>query len=669
MDAQMRKWLGTMVALVATVLAVRPAGAQDGPPPLYTAVHGDTVFLYVIQPPERHSGFVVYRSTPTTAPQRLEPVVRPAQNPTVFVSRLGQDAGRVKARLGVDTDLGLFRAMQADPFTAYASGLLYPSVGRALGRVFRDTTAASGATYDYRLVYLDREGEETDETRTVRVSVEERSIPRPTNLEADPGPTRMRLTWGYPDHTGETEDAIFGFRVERAQGDGPFEAINEQPIARNDAASVLDWVDRSVQPGTSYRYRLRPVDFTGRAGPASEPVETRAVDDAPPRAPLDVVTTPGEGRVRVDWRVAPQERVVGYHVERSEGLSEPFARLTTDTLIPVDQPSWLDTTVMGGQQYFFRVVAVDTAGLESRPSNPIAAMPTDTTPPAAPGGLALATEERTLQVAWAPSSSPDVDGYHVFRGEDRDHLVRVTEAPLEDTSFVDAGVPEEGGLHPGRRYHVSVLAVDEAGNASEGVRDSITVPDDQPPEPPTALRATPHHGRWVQLRWSASPTADVASYALRRVAGADTATLGSHAADAEGAVRDTTVATGTRYVYELAAVDSAGNRSAPAVDTLLFADPTPPPAPRHVSVERADTGVEVRWERVVSRDLAGYRVYRAVIPTGVYEPVSELIPADAERVFVDTDADGRHYYRVRAVDSSGNVSRPTEPRRAPGGES
>jgi hypothetical protein len=102
------------------------------------------------------------------------------------------------------------------------------------------------------------------------------------------------------------------------------------------------------------------------------------------------------------------------------------------------------------------------------------------------------------------------------------------------------------------------------------------------------------------------------------------------------------------------------------VDTLDFHDPSPPPPPRHVAVRAVEAGVEVRWERVASDDLAGYRVYRARTPTGVYEPISELIPADADRVFVDAGADGLHYYRVRAVDVSGNESRPTEPRRVPG---
>lgn len=668
------------------------ASAQGGPPPVFTAVHGDTVSLFVTQPPRRHGGFVVYRTGPDGVESRRNGVVRPPASPAEFVARLGSVADRLMDRLNVDGEVALYRRIDGDPFTAYAVGLLYPRAAEALGRVYTDVGVESVATYSYRIVYLDAAGEETNEVRTATVQTSPREVPMPTGLAVDEHPYRVTLRWDYPPHSGEPADAVFAFQVERATGGGGFQRVNIQPVPRNDAGGP-EWVDRDVQSGTRYRYRVQPVDFTGAVGPASGVVTARAGDRSPPKPPLDVVTTPEEGRVTVDWRVSPQPRVVGYHVERSGGLSEPFTRLT-DTLVPVDRPTYVDRAVVGAQQYFYRVVAVDTAGVESTASNPIGAVPTDTTPPAAPGGLELATEDRTLRVAWSPSSSADVTGYYVFRGETPDRLVRVTDSPVDDTMFVDSGVPEEGGLHPGREYHVSVLAVDRSGNASPGVRDSITVPDNVPPEAPTALQATSHHGRWVQLRWSASPTRDVARYALRRWsagsmapggsgtvpggddapdtlgvatgAGSDTVSIGERSASVEYALRDTTVRTGTRYVYALVAIDSAGNASPAALDTLGFADPTPPPAPRHVSVRRTDAGVEVRWERVVSRDLAGYRVYRSAIPTGVYEPVSALIPAEAQRRFVDRDGDGTAYYRVRAVDRSGNRSAPTDPRRAPG---
>lgn len=74
----------------------------------------------------------------------------------------------------------------------------------------------------------------------------------------------------------------------------------------------------------------------------------------------------------------------------------------------------------------------------------------------------------------------------------------------------------------------------------------------------------------------------------------------------------------------------------------------------------AEGGVAVRWERVVDDELIGYRVYRSTIPTGVFTPVSEVIPPTGALEFIDRDGSPAYYYQVRAVDRSGNESRPSE---------
>jgi fibronectin type 3 domain-containing protein len=122
-------------------------------------------------------------------------------------------------------------------------------------------------------------------------------------------------------------------------------------------------------------------------------------------------------------------------------------------------------------------------------------------------------------------------------------------------------------------------------------------------------------------------------------------------------MRDSTAAAGVTYAYEVIAVDSADNRSEPAGATVAFADPTPPPAPRYAAAVVTSAGVEISWERVVADDLAGYHVYRALVPTGVFERITDL-PVLELRL---SDASGRaeHYYSIRAVDRSANESAPS----------
>ncbi len=396
---------------------------------------------------------------------------------------------------------------------------------------------------------------------------------------------------------------------------------------------------------------------------------------------MDLAVQPGDGVATLVWRMSPELDAAGYIVERSTGLDETFKAVTPHQL-PADAPMWVDSTVVGGTQYFYRVIAIDQAGNRSQPSNALSAVPHDRTPPAPPTGLAATAAHRRLHIAWRPSPSSDVQGYYVYRGPSADRLVRLTGQPVPADTFEDTGYGKDG-LRPGGHYVVAVAAVDRSYNESERVLLNVRVPDDEPPGAPTTLHARNVDGRYVELTWSASPALDVETYVLRRTAvggvagdrvgaaagdtagaAADTAVvLGRYPANARSlAARDTTVVLDTRYVYRLAAVDTAGNVGAPATDSLLFRESTPPPAPRYAAASVTPDGIRIRWERVVDRDLAGYNVYRSDIPTGVFQIVNDR-PVQGLS-FVDPLGRPQYYYVVRAVDGSGNESQASPVARA-----
>ena len=636
--------------------------AGEAAPALRLVATGDTVLVYLTAAPPAAGGWVVSRrlvvAGAETWTRRTAAPVEPVRDPGVAAGRLGPDLPTAMRAVRATDEPEMLRRLALDPFAAGVLSLLSRNAALVLGRLFVDTAASRGAEYEYRVAYTGASGEETGRLLTGRVRVADVTPLPPPAPAARGADHEIVLAWHYPPFTGAPTDLVIGFHVYRADGSSPGTGrrLTTTPVLRNDApGAVLEFRDVEPANGVPYRYTLTAVDVAGRESAPSPAVAARARDVTPPGIPTGLAVRNGDGVVTVTWRLSPETDAAGYHIERSTGLSHPYTRLDR-ALLPASQPLWTDT-VAGGRQYFYRVVAVDSVGNASAPSNPVSAQPEDRTPPAPPTALSATAVDRRLTIRWTASPSRDVRGYYVYRGESG-RFVRLVASPVEALTFTDSGYGGNAGtlarLTPGARYVVRVSAVDSAFNESAKVETRVLVPDDQPPEPPSALRVENVRGRYVHVSWDASGDRDVARYVLARSGGGAPAPAAMTFPAAAREWRDTSVVHARRYVYRLTAVDSAGNASVAVTDSVLFRDFTPPPAPRAASARLVAGTVEVRWERVVAQELAGYNVYRATLPTGVYTrltsaPVTGLM-------FADSTGRAGLFYSVRAVDRSGSES-------------
>ena len=648
--------------LAAFALAVHggvAAAQQASPSPLRLLAHGDTVTVFLTEAPPTGGGFVVYRGAAGGALARVtaEPVIA-ARNGATAAALIGQDLGTVERDVeALDPD-DVLRRFRFDPLAAVVLSALYRGVGAALGRTYTDTGLPHGARLAYRVVFTDSTGQETGRALTGTVQVLDVPPPAPTGLKAEVGDESATLSWAYPAPAPGPAENVIGFIVYRADSAGaPFGRVNGIPVLRTDAGP-LAYHDPDLSNGVTYRYRVSALDLAGREGPPGAPLAVTPADRTPPAFPLDVTAQAGSGGVVLVWRMSPEPDAAGYQLERATSLAGPFARLTAAP-IPVGRPTYTDTTAAQGRHYFYRVIAYDRSGNASSPSANAQVTVAAVTPPAAPESVTATPVGHRLVVRWRRSRSSYLAGYFVYREVAGERPFRLTRVPIADTVFVDSGIAATG-LNPGGHYEVAVSAVDSARNESPKTMVPVLVPDDQPPDPPKGVQARAEGGRYVYVVWSAAQAPDVASYVLSRSSGgAEFAPLATVTGRPPYAVRDTAVSHGGRYVYRVIAVDSAGNRSAPAIDSIRFARLTPPPAPRHLAARATPEGVVLVWERVGDPELAGYRVYRASLPTGAFVPVQDSTLAAT--TFTDAKPVPGSWYRVRAVDTSGNESAPSPP--------
>jgi predicted phage tail protein len=201
---------------------------------------------------------------------------------------------------------------------------------------------------------------------------------------------------------------------------------------------------------------------------------------------------------------------------------------------------------------------------------------------------------------------------------------------------------------------LAVTAVDSARNESRREPVVVKVPDWKAPERVSFLNAKAlPHGE-VRLTWGESPSLDVVRYELSRFEGEKNEQLLGRFAKAKHTWIDSSAQAGKTYTYAVVALDSSGNKGEPRVTKFLAHDRIPPAAPRDLLAQVTARGVRISWGRVIASDLAGFNVYRCTIPTGVFEKIN-TVPVK-KREFLDLTGKKNLWYKVRAVDTSGNES-------------
>jgi hypothetical protein len=167
--------------------------------------------------------------------------------------------------------------------------------------------------------------------------------PRPTlsppTLKADLHPEGVRLSW-----------VSGGARVFRGE-----EAIGTAPGP--------EYIDRGVELGKTYTYRVQAVDGPVESAP-SQPVSITVVDKFAPKAPTGLTAVVGLDGIELAWEPNTEPDLARYRIYRSNA-SGAF-ELIADA---VDTPAFSDRTAPASGTQRYRVTATDRAGNESEPSS------------------------------------------------------------------------------------------------------------------------------------------------------------------------------------------------------------------------------------------------------------------------------------------------------------
>ena len=312
------------------------------------------------------------------------------------------------------------------------------------------------------------------------------------------------------------------------------------------------WVKFKLDGGGGNRLlHVDNVTYASRQALPATPTPT-ATPIPPPAPPTNLVATPGNAQVALNWDDNTEPDLNGYNVYRSTTPGGPYTKVN-GALVAVSD--YADTGLTNGTTYYYVVRAENTSALESGNSNEASATPIDA-PPAAPTGLVATPASAQVSLDWADNAEPDLAGYNVYRSTSTGGpYTKVNGALVTVSNYTDTG------LTNGTTYYYVVRAEDNGTNESGNSSEVSATPAALPPAAPTGLVATAGDLQ-ISLNWDDNTEPDLAGYNVYR----STATGGQYT-KVNGALvtvsdySDTGLISGVTYYYVVRAENTSTQES------------------------------------------------------------------------------------------------------------
>ena len=634
----------------------------------------DAAYIYHTALPAISHGFNVYRKV--EGEQEFTKInqepVRGVTSGTELRAYLGTLYDDIERLSDQSSENETLTKVRSDVRTANLLTFVYPKMAEALGRLFIDTHAPTNEFVTYKLEFVDA----LDRPTGIVIEKSEILLPQkplpPTYLRAENQDKRVTLFWQYPVLNENTDDKVIQFVLYRIDPTtNQHEQVNSKVILKNDAIFEYAYSFNLPSSGQTEKFYVKAVDISGQQSESSEILYYQIIDSIPPVSLIDVETQMLSGRrVQIKWQTTNTNDIIGFNLYRSSSLSNKssYVRLN-DKLLSKFETTFNDTllTDTTDKVFYYRVAALDAQGNEGDFSVAALALLPDEAPPEAPTDLVAKYNEGVVELTWKQANvSDDFESYIVLR-----HIVdphgplvpsRVNQEGLAVTSINDTGIAG-AGFKEGTKYRYELLSIDRAGNQSKSTYTEIQIPDRTPPAPPNGLQVLLENSSRLAVFWNPSSSDDVMSYLIYRRETGSTKIDVTPLTDQRLRYLDDSIKPGTSYEYWISAADFAGNESLPSEPfTIQVRDEIAPRSVRNVQVlSSSETELIIRWEPVPSTDLAGYIVYRSGSMTGTYEPLFDQAIHTTQ--WVDQSAVQNAWYKVFAIDTSGNTSPPSNPTR------
>ncbi len=461
--------------------------------------------------------------------------------------------------------------------------------------------------------------------------------------------------------------------------DDAYNMLNALSVTRPFFAELLGTtlVD-SPEINTLVRYKINSVQ-----GPREKDYITTAFinpqrDDTVPRQEK-IVGIPSNNSATIQWErnldVLKSGKAVYYNIYRAYDIAGPYQIInfsdllqgvfTTEEIeIDTNYFNYSDFNLDNGKTYYYYLTAVNTFGYESLRSEIIEVTPNDDRQPLPPSNITIEESPQRIKISWKNASRVIPKGYEIYKSTGNNHNFKKVFPELESqmnnrfTSWIDTDI-SEGGV-----YYYYLRSVGFTGLFSDN-SDTITVmiEDNTPPSPPSGIVAVGDTGA-IKLTWNKNTETDLLGYQIERSSDPRFATrflITKEIITDNYFIDSIRKESQTDVAYFVYALDKFYNRS-PASEPVYarVIDILPPLAPEITTLYTENDNYIINWTKSPDSDLKHYNLYLSREDTSSFQKIIETNLSQFSGKITEQKS---HFFKVNAVDSTGNSSPYSKTRR------
>lgn len=481
----------------------------------------------------------------------------------------------------------------------------------AAGLRYEDDAVLRDKKYLYRISSLAHDDRFVIDTGYVFVETSYQVVSEiPRFLSAIPGEHQVKLLWSQ-DFNKENFTA---YHIERSEDGLHFHQLNQSPYLSDDAnqdstaTGSFYFVDSLPVNYKKYHYRILGITPFAVLSPPSEVVLAGGIDLTPPTTPYELSTTQeGPHAIRLNWKFedSKEKDLKSFMIGHSNDVQKGFVPIS-DFLSP-ETRTFLHNEASTQHPNFYIIAAIDSVGNTSYSMEAYAHL-IDSIPPDSPVSLSGSVDSTgVVHISWEASVAEDIYGYSVHFANDSTHsFVNLTNIPITENSFTDTIQI----MNLGDEVYYKVVAIDRNYNYSPYSKLlRLQKPDLIAPSAPI-FTGFNGKGQNIQLQWASSSSKDVAKHELYITENGSEKRKSREFQGSQTNQVSIDLEPETSYVFDLAAIDKAGNKSwCPVPINYITLAKVPDATPILLQAEKLETSVHLSWEKLPGA--THYLIYKA----------------------------------------------------------